>query len=309
MATTQEPTSSPLADLFPGWETRDIATPNNGSIHARIGGGGPPLVLVHGFPQTHAQWHKIAPFLAKTHTVVALDLRGYGHSHAPKGDGGKHTYTKREMAREVVHVMQELGYDQFTYVGHDRGARVGYRLALDHPSRLNRLVLIDIIPTVSMWDGINANRSIQVYHWTFLAQPSPMPETLLQGNPIYWLEHTLASWTKAKTTESFDPRAMEHYRDSFTQPERIHALCEDYRAGAFTDVEYDRLDIAAGNKISCPTFVIWGAAGIPAAGASPLDIWRSTFAPNAEGEAVDAGHFVPEENPEATVEALRRFLV
>lgn len=296
-----------LADLFLGFASHWIDT-EAGRIFARSHGSGPPLVLVHGFPQTHVQWHRIAPQLAEKFAVVALDLRGYGWSSAPRGDGGKAVYSKREMARDVVAVMEKLGHVRFSLVGHDRGARVGYRLALDHPGRVDKLALLDILPTLTMWETIDARRAMQVYHWTFLAQPAPLPETLLNANPIFWLDHTLASWTKAKSLDAYDPRALAHYRAFFNDPSRIHACCEDYRAGATTDLACDREDKAAGRTLACPTHVIWGSAGIPAAGASPLDAWQATFAPQATGEAVDAGHFVAEENSEATLAALTRFL-
>lgn len=298
---------SNLDSLFPGFKGHWIDGPV-GKIFARVGGEGPPVVLIHGFPQTHAEWHKIAPELAKTHTVVCPDLRGYGWSAAPHGDGGKATYSKRGSGEDIVAVMQALGHLRFAVVGHDRGARIGYRLALDHPGRVERLALLDIMPTVSMWEGMNAMRAMQVYHWTFLAQPEPVPERLLKTDPIPWLDHCIASWTKAKSLDAFDPLAMESYRDSFNDPARIHAACEDYRAGATTDPEHDRIDLAAGKRILCPVLALWGDAGIPGKGASPLDLWRATFAPQAQGQAIDGGHFLPEENPAATLAALTPFL-
>jgi haloacetate dehalogenase len=296
-----------LADLFPGFESHWIDV-EAGRIFARSGGKGPPLLLLHGFPQTHVMWHAIAPKLTETFTVVAMDLRGYGWSAVPGGEGEGALYTKRAMARDAVKVMAELGFVHFACVGHDRGARVAYRLALDHPGRLSRLALLDILPTVLMWDRMDATLAMQVYHWTFLAQPAPMPETLIQGAPILWLEHTLASWTKDKSLRGFDKRALAHYRAAFNDPDRIHATCEDYRAGATLDPANDREDLAAGKRLGCPTAVIWGASGIPAAGASPLAAWRETFAPHATGSAVDSGHFLAEENPQGTLDALLPFL-
>lgn len=296
-----------LDPLFPGFQAHWVDGPA-GKIFARVGGEGPPVVLIHGFPQTHAEWHKIAPALAKTHTVVCPDLRGYGWSAAPHGDGGKETYSKRGMGEDIVAVMQALGHLRFAVVGHDRGARVGYRLALDHPGRVERLALLDIMPTLSMWEGMTAARAMQVYHWTFLAQPEPVPENLLKADPLGWLHHTLASWTRTQSLDDFDPLAMQAYDESFNDPARIHAACEDYRAGATTDPAHDRADRDAGKKILCPTLVLWGEAGIPAQGASPLDLWRETFAPQAEGMAIESGHFLPEENPTATLQALQPFL-
>lgn len=298
---------SNLDSLFPGFAAHWIDGPV-GKIFARVGGEGPPVVLIHGFPQTHAEWHGIAPELAKTHTVVCPDLRGYGWSTAPHGDGGKALYSKRGMGEDIVAVMEALGHVRFAVVGHDRGARVGYRLALDHPGRVERLAVLDILPTLSMWQGMNAARALQVYHWTFLAQPEPLPETLIKGDPLGWLDRTIASWTRARNLDLFDPLAMQAYGESFNDPARIHAACEDYRAGATTDLSHDEADLAAGKTISCPVLALWGEAGIPAKGASPLEIWRATFAPGAQGQAIESGHFLPEENPAATLAALKPFL-
>lgn len=294
---------SELPELFPGFASHHIET-GAGPIFARSGGNGPPVVLVHGFPQTHAEWHLVATRLAERFSVVVPDLRGYGRSAAPAGV----SYSKRAMANDVALVMQGLGHERFAVVGHDRGARVGYRLALDEPDLVTRLALLDIMPTVAMWDGMDAARAMQVYHWTFLAQPSPLPEALIAGDWRHYLNHTLASWTAKGSLAPFDERALAHYRAFFCDPARIHACCEDYRAGATVDVAHDRADLEAGRTIACPTLVLWGAAGIPAATSSPLGVWRRTFAPQAEGRAIDSGHFLPEENPGATLEALLAFL-
>ncbi|MBP7002114.1 MAG: alpha/beta hydrolase [Amaricoccus sp.] len=293
-------------DLFPGFAER-IVDGAAGPIFLRVGGGGPPVVLIHGFPQTHAEWAPIAGALARRATVVAVDLRGYGASAAPASVGGAR-YAKREMAADVVRAMAALGHERFALVGHDRGARVGYRLALDAPERVERLALLDILPTVSMWDGMDAALALQVYHWAFLAQPAPLPETLIGAAPLAYLDHTLASWTASRSLAAFDPRALAAWRAAMAEPARIHAFCEDYRAGATIDVDHDRSDLAAGRRIACPVLVLWGAAGIPAASGSPLDVWRATFAPHAEGTGIEAGHFLPEEAPQATLAALLPFL-
>lgn len=296
-----------LADLFPGFASHWIST-EIGRIFARSHGDGPPVVLLHGYPQTHVMWHAIAPALARTHSVVCLDLRGYGWSSAPEGDGGRELYTKRAMAREVVAVMEALGHIRFAVVGHDRGARVGYRLALDHPGRVERLALLDILPTLAMWEGMDAKRAMKVYHWMFLAQPAPLPERMIQPDPLAYLDHTLASWTAAKTLSAFDPRALAHYRTAFNNPDRIHAFCEDYRAGATTDLAHDRASRDAGQHITCPTLVLWGEAGIPSENGGPLAAWRETFAPRAEGRVIKGGHFIAEENTAGTLAALTTFL-
>ncbi|MCP8939224.1 alpha/beta hydrolase [Alsobacter sp. SYSU M60028] len=299
---------SDLADLFPGFESHWIDT-QAGRVFARSGGAGPPLVLLHGFPQTHVMWHRVAPALAERFSVVAMDLRGYGWSSAPRGDDEHLLYSKRAMAEDVIAVMEALGHVRFAAVGHDRGGRVAYRLALDHPGRLDRLCVIDIMPTLSMWEGMTAARALQVYHWTFLAQPAPLPERLIGGDPIFWMEQKLAAWSGTGTLERFDPRALAHYRAAFNNPDRIHAMCEDYRAGATVDLKFDREDRDAGRTIACPTQAIWGASGIPAANSSPLDTWRATFAPGIVGGAVESGHFVPEENPRAMLDLLLPFLL
>lgn len=294
-----------LPDLFPGFAAETIAGPH-GPVFARVGGKGPPLLLIHGYPQTHAEWHKIATALAEFFTLVLPDLRGYGQSAAPRSKNGT-LYTKREMGSDLLRLMDALGHAKFYCCGHDRGARVGYRLALDHPERIKKLAVLDIIPTVSMWDGMDARRAMQVYHWQFLAQPDPLPEMLIAGAHLAYINHTLASWTKAKALDCFSEGALAHYQNFFADHARIHATCEDYRAGATIDAGYDRADLLLHKTIQCPVQVLWGAVGIPAAGASPLDVWRATFAPHAQGRAIDSGHFLPEENPADTAAALLEF--
>jgi haloacetate dehalogenase len=292
-------------DFFPGFATRLIPAPA-GSIFTRIGGSGPPVLLLHGFPQTHIEWRLIAPRLAEKFTVVLMDLRGYGASSVPASQDGA-AYSKREMAKDAVAVMTALGFQGFSVVGHDRGGRVAYRLALDEPARVERLAVVDIIPTAEMWKSMNAARAMQTYHWLFLAQPAPMPETLIGGAPAAWLKHTLASWTGEKSLTAFGEAALEAYCDAFDQPERIHAFCEDYRAGATIDPRLDAEDEAGGRRISAPLLALWGAKGIPSEGDDPLAIWRR-WAPKAQGQAIRGGHFLPEENPVETVAALLDFL-
>lgn len=297
---------SDLADLFPGFDAHWIDT-DNGRFFARSGGKGPPLLLLHGYPQTHVEWHKIAPRLAQHFTVVAMDLRGYGWSSLPESKNGD-GMTKRAMGADAVTVMEKLGHIRFRLVGHDRGGRVAYRLAYDRPQRLERVAVIDIIPTSSMFaDMGRAESAIRKYHWTFLAQPEPYPETMIGNSSLFYLEHTLASWTAKKDLSAFDQRALAHYRQAFDDPSRIHSTCECYRAGAWIDRVQDEDDLRAGRKIEAPMLAIWGASGIPTSGISPLDVWRD-FARDVEGVEIDSGHFVPEENPEACVEALLRFL-
>ena len=294
-----------LPELFPGFETRFFET-DGARIHARIGGNGPPLVLIHGFPQTGAEWHRIAPALAKHFTLIIPDLRGYGLSSAPKGDAK--LYAKRVMGADILALLDQLNYrEPVRIVGHDRGARVTYRLALDHPNRVQRIALIDIAPTLCMWEGMNATSAMKVYHWMFLAQPYPLPEKLIAADPAFYVEHTIASWTGSRSLKPYDGRAMDHYRANLLRADYTHAACQDYRAGQTHDLDHDRAARDAGQTIQCPTYILWGNAGIPAAG-GPLKQWRETFAPQAEGSALDCGHFTPEEDPDGTLAALLPFL-
>jgi haloacetate dehalogenase len=210
------------------------------------------------------------------------------------------------MAEDAIEVMQQLGHLRFSLAGHDRGGRVAYRLALDHPERVERLAVLDIVPTAAMWRNMDAYNAQKSYHWAFLAQPEPLPEKLIGANAIYYLEHTLKSWTAAKSLEAFDAAALTHYRAAFNESSRIHAACEDYRAGATLDRGFDEIDFTAGNKIAAPLCVLWGDQGIPAHGFSPLEIWR-LWARQVEGAAIKSGHFLAEENPEAVLEALHGF--
>jgi haloacetate dehalogenase len=292
-----------LPDLYPGFATRRIET-SGAEIFLRTGGAGPPLLLLHGYPQTHVCWHKIAPDLARVCTLVIPDLRGYGASSAPPGDDAHETYCKRAMAQDCLEVMRALGHARFIVAGHDRGGRVAYRLALDHPQAVSALVPVDIIPTGEAWSRANAEWAIKTYHWGFLAQPKPLPETLIGNDPVYYLEHTLKSWTKRRDLSAFSAEALVHYRALLQNPASVHAVCEDYRAGATIDRRLDDADRAAGRKIACPTLALY-ASDYLAAG--PLDIWRA-WCTDVQGAAVDSGHFLAEENPSATLAALLPFL-
>lgn len=295
-----------LPDLFPGFATERIA--HDGLIfYMRIGGAGPPLVCLHGYPQTHACWHRVASRLAERHTVIAMDLRGYGASSAPSGDAGHQRYSKRAMARDVVAVMAALGHTRFHVLGHDRGARVAYRLALDTPDAIDRLVVLDILPTVDVWDAIRWQSALKSYHWAFLAQPHPMPETLISAAPHLYVDHTLASWTRDKTLAAFDPSALAHYRALLTDPARVHAVCEDYRAGATFDRTLDAADRDAGRTIRAPTLLLWGSDYIGKGSVDPIIVWRS-WAPDVTGTEIVSGHFLVEENPDAVLAAVMPFL-
>jgi haloacetate dehalogenase len=295
---------SDLADLFPGFASHWIDTAA-GRIFARSGGSGPPLLLLHGYPQTHVMWHRVAPELARRFSLVLADLPGYGWSDAPVSGAGHAPYDKRSMAAAMVELMEQLGHVRFRLAGHDRGGRVAYRLALDHPGRLERLAVLDIIPTHAMWQRMDADMAMRVWHWPFLAQAHPLPEMLIGKAPVEYLDWKMASWTKAKDLSAFDPRALAHYRAFFQVPDRIHATCEDYRAGRTTDLQLDEADHAAGRRIAVPLLALWGSAGIPSA-SGPLAIWRD-WAADPAGQAIDSGHFPCEENPQSTAAALLGF--
>ena len=296
-----------LVDLFPGFKEERIEGAG-AELYCRIGGSGPPLVLIHGYPQCNVMWHKVAPALAEHFTCILPDLRGYGKSSVPRGGGDYSAYSKRAMAGDIVAVMKKLGHERFHIAGHDRGARVSYRLALDHPDAVERLAVLDILPTYEYWQRMDLTYGVKMYHWMFLAQPEPLPEMLIGKAPVQFFNYTLASWTKAGNLSGFDERALEHYRDFFSDPDHMHATCEDYRSGATIDNDHDTTDITAGNKITCPVLAVWGGGGLAPTGEGQLDVWQR-WASNVRGVAVDSGHFVAEENPEATLDALLPFLL
>ena len=250
-----------LADLYPGYAAEWINT-SSGRIFARVGGKGPPLLLLHGFSETHVMWHRVAPQLGDKFTLIIADLPGYGWSDMPESDKDHTPYTKRAMAKTMVEAMEQLGHVHFSLAGHDRGGRVAYRLALDHPGRLSRLAVLDILPTYDYWERMNRLYALKIYHWTFLAQPAPLPETLIGGNPDFFLKQKMASQTKKKNLDAIDKRALEHYLAAFRDPSRVHAMCEDYRAGAYADFEIDKKDHDLAKKITIPMLALWGDAGI-----------------------------------------------
>ena len=295
-----------LPDLFPGFETRHVET-RSGSLFCRTGGQGLPLLLVHGYPQTHAMWHKVAPELAKRFKLVIPDLPGYGRSSIPALSDDHAAYSKRAVGNAMVDLMSALGHDRFALVGHDRGARISYRMALDHPDRLNKVAVLDILPTFDYWQRMDRAFALKIYHWAFLAQPAPFPENLIAASAGYYLDHTLASWTATKDLSAFHPDALAHYHAFFSQPDRIAATCEDYRAGATIDLDHDKADMEAGRRIDVPLLALWGGAGIAQSGETPLDVWRR-WASDVRGAAISGGHFVAEENPEELLDILLPFL-
>jgi len=297
-----------MSDLFPGFESHWIDT-DAGRIFARSGGdpASEPLLLLHGFPQSHLMWARIAGELAKRFHVVAMDLRGYGWSSAPRSKGGQ-AYTKRAMGEDVVRVMQKLGYIRFSIVGHDRGARVGYRLSLDQPGRIEKLALLDILPTMEVWRNIKAGVT-PAAHWSFLSQAEPAPEKeIARLGPNAYFEGLMQSWTLGQSLRTFAHGAMSEYRNAWGDSSRIHAFCEDYRAGAQQDLAADEADYAARRTIEAPVCILSGSFFLTAGPRPAVEVWRDTFAPDATGVQINAGHFLAEENAPETLAALLAFL-
>jgi haloacetate dehalogenase len=282
--------------MFEGFAEQDV----NG-VHLVTAGDGPPLLLVHGYPQTHAIWHRVAPGLVDAgHRVVCPDLRGYGASHKPPSGDSATNYSKRTMATELVDVMARLGHERFAVAGHDRGGRVAYRMALDHPANVTRLATLDIVPTVEQWDQLNGTAGIYSFHWHFLAQPHPFPERFIGADPEYWLRSLCGRW--AASAEALE-EAMPLYVHAF-DADTIRATCDDYRAGAGIDVRLDREDRDAGRRIRCPLLAMWGD---PTGRRPTLDtVWRR-WADDVSGVALRCGHFLAEEAPGETLAALRDF--
>ncbi|MCG8559174.1 MAG: alpha/beta hydrolase [Hyphomicrobiales bacterium] len=295
-----------LPDLFPGYAARTFQT-EGAEIFARVGGSGPPLLLLHGYPETHVMWHRIAPALAKRFTLVLPDLRGYGASSAPPDDDGHRAYSKRTMAADMMAVMTALGHQRFAVIGHDRGGRVAYRLALDHGAAVERLVVLDIVTTYDIWHNFTHRLAMRMFHWPLLAQPAPVPEDLIAADAVRWLEDRFRRGTMARSLDAIDAGALAHYRAFFTAPGRIAATCADYRAGAGIDLADDEADRAAGRKIACPTRAVWGETGNPSHMEDPLGLWRA-WCDRVDGGTVPCGHFMAEEAPEATLDMVLPFL-
>jgi haloacetate dehalogenase len=288
--------------LLPGFSPRRIST-TGAEINAVIGGTGPPLLLLHGYPQTHAMWHRIAPRLAQHFTVVCTDLRGYGDSAKPSGEKDHRTYSKRAMAQDQVEVMQALGFERFALAGHDRGARVAHRLTRDNPERVRRLAVLDISPTVIMYGKTDQAFATAYYHWFFLIQPYDLPERLVGADPAYYLRKKLGGWGSAGTS-IFDPRAYAEYERCFRDPALIHASCEDYRASATIDLDHDAAD--SGRMLGCPLLVLWGEKGVVHRLFDPIADWKRV-ASDVRGRALPCGHYIAEEAPEETYAELLAF--
>ncbi|MEM9442877.1 MAG: alpha/beta hydrolase [Pseudomonadota bacterium] len=289
--------------MFDGFEVRDIETSET-VIHLRVGGSGPPLLLLHGYPQTHVMWHRVAPALATRFTVVCADLRGYGDSGKPPSDSEHLVYSKRKTALDMVEAMATLGFSRFMLAGHDRGGRVAHRMVLDHPECVQKVSFLDIVPTRTIFDATNQAIATGYYHWFFLIQPDGLPERLIGGDPMFYLQAKLGHWGKGGV-EIFAPEALLEYERCFRNPDVIHASCEDYRAGASIDLVHDGADLH--RKIACPVQALWGLHGMMERHFDVLACWRERSHADVIGKALDCGHFLAEEQPEATASELLTF--
>ena len=286
-----------------GFETSHIEVSGN-TLFVRRYGAGPAILMVHGFPRTSVMWRFLAPALAENHTVVCVDLRAYGRSGVPSSTDDHFPYSKRAMAKELVDLMVKLGFPTFTLIGHDRGGRVSYRLALDHPKRVERLAVFDVIPILEGWSRADARFAQTYWPWILLAQRHPLPESYLLGAPKAVFDNPFGHG-------SFGPEILEEYVSTYREPDRVHGICEEYRAAATIDVEHDRADRKASRRIECPMLHLWAEGGpldtFYEKDGGPLGIWRQ-WAPRAQGRAMKGGHFFPEENPEDTAVLVKQFI-
>ena len=293
---------------FEGFESHHVEA-GGLEIFVRRAGGGDPVLLLHGFPQTHLMWRDVAPRLARRWSVVCADLPGYGWSGCPRDAADHAAHGKRAMARHLVEAMKTLGFDRFAVVGHDRGGRVAYRMALDHPQRVSHLAVLDVIPTADVWARADARLALGFWPWSLLAQPAPLPEWLLLAAPEAVVNNALDGWGSAATAFGADVRRA--YVDALRDPEHVHAICEEYRAAATLDRSHDEADRASGARIGCPLLALWSGSGalnewyVEAGG--PLAIWQA-WARNVHGFALSGGHFFPEERPDETADLLTDFL-
>jgi haloacetate dehalogenase len=287
--------------LFPNFKLETVAV-SAGKVRLRYGGSGPPLLLLHGNPQSHLMWHLVAPILARKFFVICPDLRGYGGSFKPPATADHAPYAKKEMALDMLEVMRHFGHERFLLAGHDRGARVGHRLALDHPQCVEKFASLDVVPTIEHFERTDMAFALGYYHWFWFAQPHPFPETLINQAPEVWFRaHTSR---EPKGPEFFHPDALADYLAAARRPETITGMCEDYRAAASIDLQHDRASRETGHKVQCPMLVLWGGKGKIGQWYAPLEIWRRYCAAEVRGSAVDSGHYLAEEQP---TEVLRHF--
>jgi haloacetate dehalogenase len=294
-------------ELFPGFTEHTFSydsTRGPVNIAYLTGGEGPPLLLLHGFPQSRVIWHQIAPHLLAHFKVIIPDLRGYGDSSPVISDDTHFAYSKRAMAQDQVALMQFLGYSSFAVCGHDRGGRVAHRLALDHPTLVERFMVLDISPTYTMYQETNQRFATGYWHWFFLIQPFPVPERLIGADPEFWLHQHM---DRAGGMKIFDPRCWQEYVNAIQQPAIVHAMCEDYRAAATIDLEHDQADIDRYNKTIQPLRVLWGSRGIIATCFNPIEDWQAFSEAKVSGRALDCGHYIPEEKPTEMIEEIMAF--
>ncbi|MFA4912493.1 MAG: alpha/beta hydrolase [Comamonadaceae bacterium] len=295
-----------LAALFPGFESGTVEVEPGVHIAYTTGGNGPPLLLLHGHPQTRAIWHKVAPELARHRTLVIADLRGYGDSTRPTAQADHASYSFRTMAQDQVRLMLALGHAHFDILAHDRGARTAHRLTLDHPARVGRLAVLDIAPTLAMYRQTDEVFARAYWHWFFLIQRAPLPERLIEADPVAYIRDVMGG--RSAGLAPFDPRAMAEYERCIALPGAARGICEDYRASAGIDLDHDQADLDAGRKLTQPLLVLWGADGVVQRCTQPLEEWRKV-AEHVQGEALPCGHYVPEEAPEALLAKVLPFFV
>ena len=278
----------------------------DGTLRLRMAGSGPPVLLLHGNPQTHAMWHAVAPILAKTHTVICPDLRGYGGSFKPAPSADHAPYSKRSMARDLAELMTALGHETFAVVAHDRGARVAHRLCIDNPGRVTRLAVMDIVPTIEHFERADMSFAMGYYHWFWFAQPHPFPEELINAAPAVWFHaHTSR---EPKPPSFFRQEALDDYLAAAHDPETIAGMCEDYRAAATIDLEHDRISRSRGERVKCPVLVLWGAKGKIGGWYDPVALWQQYADGPVSGRPVDSGHYLAEEAPAEVLAAVEPFL-
>jgi haloacetate dehalogenase len=288
--------------LFRGFTERSVAT-ERGTVFARVGGSGPPLLLLHGYPQTHLMWRTTAELLAGRHTVVAVDLPGYGASFRPVPTPAHAAHSKRARAVDLVQAMSQLGHDAFAVAGHDRGGRVAYRMALDHPGRVTAVAVLDVVPTGEVWARADAAMALGYWHWAFLAQPAPLPERLIAADPDAFFDFHVRALGLGRAPDRYPPELMAAYRDLLDDPGTVEAICEDYRAGAGIDRDHDDADRGR-RSITCPLLALWSARGaLPRFYGDVLDVWRP-WAPGVTGQGLDGSHFLVEDQPEQVAELL-----
>ena len=290
--------------MFEAFETLAIDGPA-GPMHVRCAGNGPPLLMLHGHPQTHAMWHRVAPALAQHFSLVLMDLRGYGDSVRPPSDADHTPYAKREMARDALAVMTQLGHATFQVLAHDRGARVAHRLAGDHPAQVERMLLLDIAPTLAMYAGTDEAFARAYWHWFFLIQPPPLPEALIASDPARYVRSVMGK--RHAGLGVFAPEALAEYERCVALPGSAEAMCEDYRAAAGIDLEHDRADVAAGRRLAMPLRVLWGGQGVVGACFDVLALWRER-ADEVSGRALNCGHYIAEEAPQLLIDEALAFL-